>query len=173
MNYKMSTIIRIGIVMCVALALMPLAGCSIMQAMFSKDGSFRIIKVNRSLNKDTLRDAGFETAGKKQLLSAQTFDSDLLYEEQGEEFIVIWRYDGPVVTNVPVKLYFDYNYAGESEFYRVTESYDTVIPGRHEFLFRNVGDNFFQRGSVEHWRVSIYYGSTKVAGNESVFFVRK
>ena len=118
-----------------------MSGCSMTQAMFAKQGSFEIIKVNRHLHMQNFRGQGFEQAGKKHEDAGETTAANLLWDEQGEEFIVIWRYNGPVISDAPVTLHFDYNYLNDSSFYRVSEQYDTVVPGRHEFRFQNFGDN--------------------------------
>ena len=132
--------------------------------------SFSVIKVNRFLRMQTLQGEGFEVIGKKRREGTLGLSDALEYKDRGEEITVIWRYDGPPVKNAPVVLNFDYQYPVEKTIYRISEQYETIVPGRYTFKFRNTGDNYFERGEIESWRVSIFYNDVQVGYKQSKFF---
>lgn len=113
---------------------------------------------------------GFEVIGTKRRHDVFGQDVSLDYKDRGEEIVVIWRYDGPAIQNAPVVLHFDYQYHADSKIYRISEPYETIVPGRYTFKFRNTGDDYYNRGEVEDWRVTILYGDIQVGHKQSKFF---
>jgi len=151
-----------------SLALVWLSGCA--SGTSSSLAKFKVVKVNRFLRMQSLRDKGFESIGRKHPQKKDLVSNVLPYENRGEEIVVIWTYNGPPLQNAPVKLYFDYSYSKEDAVYRVEKSYDRIVPGRHSFKFKNLGDHYYKQGSIANWRVSIYYNTQKVSEKKSAFF---
>lgn len=147
-----------------------LSGCASQKPLTLDQVSFRVVKVNKFMKMQSLRGEGFEVIGRKHPNEAGILKNDLPFEERGEEFVVIWRYDGPALKNVPVKLCFDYTYGRKPEVFRVAEKYTDVFPGRYTFKFCNKGNDYYKHGEIENWRVTIYYGTCKVAQKKSAFF---
>ncbi|RJP59478.1 MAG: hypothetical protein C4541_05960 [Candidatus Auribacter fodinae] len=147
-----------------------LCGCASQQHTKAEYGKFRIVKVNRSLRTMTLRGEGFEIIAQKHPQDSKVIVNDLPYNDRGEEFVVIWSYDGPSLANAPVTMHFDYHYDNKPDVYRVTEQYSTLIPGRKVFRLLNTGDDYYLKGEIQNWRVSIFYDGRKVAEKKSSFF---
>ncbi len=147
-----------------------IAGCATQKPLTLDQVSFKVIKVNRFLKMQTLRGEGFESVGRKHPNQSQILSNTLPYNNRGEEIVIIWRYDGPALVDVAVKLCFDYNFSQNPEIFRIEESYTNIFPGRYIFRFQNFGDNYYQHGEIENWRVSIYYDGHKVSEKQSAFF---
>ena len=131
---------------------------------------FKIVKVNRFLRMQSLRNKGFESIGRKHPQKKDLVSNVLPYDARGEEIVVIWTYNGPPLQNAPIKFCFDYSYPKENKVYRVEKTYDRIVPGRHSFKFKNLGDHYYNLGTIADWRVLIYYDTEKVCEKKSAFF---
>ena len=136
----------------------------------SKSAIFKVVKVNRALRMHTLQGEGFDIIGQKKPRSTGVNDFTLDYENRGEEIIVTWKYQGPPLQKAPVKLNFDYTYPNEKQIFRVEEKYDSIVPGRYIFKFKNIGGDYYSKGKIESWRVILYYDDQIVAQKKSSFF---
>jgi len=136
----------------------------------SQSATFKVVKVNRALRMHTLQGEGFDIIGQKKPRACGTNDFTLDYEHRGEDIIVTWKYQGPALQKAPVKLNFDYTYPNEKQVFRIEEKYASLVPGRYIFKFRNTGDDYYSKGEIESWRITLYYDNQVVAEKKSSFF---
>lgn len=90
---------------------------------------------------------------------------DLPIDEQGEELIINWKYDGvSKISSVTLRVEY---ITGKDIQPRIYEKiYTEVKPGRYELALKNIGKNFLSNGEIAHWRVSL-------TGMEKVFAYRE
>ena len=93
-------------------------------------------------------------------------NKDLPPEEQGEEFIINWKYTGTAsVPNIILRLEYITGKITEIRVYE--KSYTAIKSGAYELALKNIGDNYISRGEIAHWRVSLVSKNKVLASRES------
>jgi hypothetical protein len=90
---------------------------------------------------------------------------DLFPEEQGEEFIINWKYSGATATSLILRLEYITGKNSEVRFYE--KSYTSVKSGSFELVLKNLGDTYNRNGEIAHWKVSLVSGNKILASRES------
>ena len=94
---------------------------------------------------------------------------ELPASEQGEEFIVKWRYSGSVaVPEVTVKI--EYVTGMKPEIQIFERVYAGVKKKSYEITLRNTGSNYEKQGEIAHWRVTIRRGNKVLASKQSAMW---
>lgn len=88
-------------------------------------------------------------------------------EEQGEHYVVTWRYRGEKLTS-PLLLRFEYRLAlNQKEPYVEEYSYSDLKSGTYRWTFKNVGTRFTGEGKVDRWKVSLLLDGNVMAEKRS------
>lgn len=126
-------------------------------------GEFYVLKVNRIEKMWVIPPDRRNFIGSRGI---QKFDyaRPICSEEQGEHYVVTWRYRGEELTE-PVVLRFEYyNKKGRNI---EEKSYTNLKSGTYKWIFKNVGNRFFEEGKVDRWKVSLILDGDVVAMKRS------
>jgi hypothetical protein len=87
-------------------------------------------------------------------------------EEQGEEFIINWRYTG--TANAPsLILRLEYITGKNLEPRLYEKTFGIVKSGQYEIVLKNIGDSYIKNGEIAHWKVNLVSGNKILASKES------
>lgn len=87
-------------------------------------------------------------------------------EEQGEELIIKWTYNG--TKDIPIlTLRLDYITGKDGEIRVYKKTYTAIKAGRYEISLKNIGNNYVNNGEIAHWRASLVIDEKTVAFRES------
>ncbi len=90
-------------------------------------------------------------------------------EEQGEEFVIDWRYSGKAEgAEAAVKL--EYVTGKKAEIQVYEKVYTSIKKKTYQIILRNVGKTFRKNGEIAHWRVTIISDGKIVASKQSALW---
>ena len=129
-------------------------------AVFSeqKAASFEIIKVSR-------KDLQFNKQGKLHELPGDQrvdkfyLETELPEEDRGEAFTIQWKASQLTQGDTDVTVSFDFRRTGSVTLDTVSQSSTVSRPGRYTTEFKNIGADYFSKGKIATWKVTIIHNN--------------
>ncbi len=130
---------------------------------------FKIIKVMNEPKKLNALGKMSQFSDSNEVGKETELSKNLPGSQQGEEFIIKWRYSGKAaLPQVTVKL--EYVTAKRPQIHFYEKGYAGTESKIYQIVLKNVGEAFKKNGEIAHWRVTIQKEGKIVASKQSAMW---
>ncbi len=127
---------------------------------------FKIVKVLRTEKRLTALGLSTLIEEAKGIGKFDEGRKELLKSEQGENYLVKWKYKGKkILSNVALE--FDYRLKNVAKTSTLRKEYPNLKRGTYKIVFEHIGSNFERNGKILYWRVRIFVGDELVLKKSS------